>query len=74
MYIGDLPRQCAALNTVNAQCEELAVEGCLAGDKEMIYHAIINDPLTAAVCSLDEIRQMTDELFEQNKDKLPMFR
>ena len=74
MYIGDLPRQCAALNTVNAQCEELAVEGCLAGDKEMIYHAIINDPLTAAVCSLDEIRQMTDEMFEQNKDKLPMFK
>ena len=74
MYIGDLPRQCAALNTVNAQCEELAVEGCLAGDKEMIYHAIINDPLTAAVCSLDEIRQMMNEMFEQNKDKLPMFK
>ena len=73
MQIGDLPRQLAALNTVGAQCEELAVEGCLAGDKETIYHAILNDPLTAAVCSLSEIRRMTEEMFEANRDSLPQF-
>ncbi len=73
IFVGDLPRQIAALNTVNAQCEELAVEGCLAGDKEMIFHAIVNDPLTAAVCSLAEIRKLTDEMFTANKDALPMF-
>ncbi|MGN1095302.1 MAG: alpha-glucosidase/alpha-galactosidase [Eubacteriales bacterium] len=73
IYVGDLPRHIAALNTVNAECEELAVEGCIAGDKEMIYHAIINDPLTAAVCSLDEIRKMTEEMFAANKDSLPQF-
>ncbi|MGM9626075.1 MAG: alpha-glucosidase/alpha-galactosidase [Eubacteriales bacterium] len=74
VHVGDLPRQIAALNTVTAQGEELAVEGCLAGDREMIYHAIVNDPLTAAVCSLAEIRKMTDEMFEANRDALPMFR
>ena len=73
MQVGALPRQLAALNTVNAQCEELAVEGCLAGDRETIYHAILNDPLTAAVCSLSEIRRMTQEMFEANRDSLPQF-
>ncbi len=73
MQVGTLPRQLAALNTVNAQCEELAVEGCLAGDRETIYHAILNDPLTAAVCSLSEIRRMTQEMFEANRDSLPQF-
>lgn len=74
IYVGNLPRHLAALNTVNSQCEELAVEGCLAGDKDMIYHAIVNDPLTAAVCSLDEIKRMTDEMFAANRDKLPQFK
>ncbi|MGN1345916.1 MAG: alpha-glucosidase/alpha-galactosidase, partial [Eubacteriales bacterium] len=73
-HVGALPRHLAALNTVNAQCEELAVEGCLAGDREMICHAVLNDPLTAAVCSLEEIRRLTDEMFEANRDALPMFR
>ena len=72
--VGKLPRQIAALNTVTAQGEELAVEGCIAGDKEMIYHACVNDPLTAAVCSLEEIRRMVDEMFEANKDALPQFK
>ena len=74
VHIGDLPRHLAALNTVNAQCETLAVDGLMAGDREMIFHAILNDPLTAAVCSLPEIRAMTEEMFEANHDELPMFR
>lgn len=72
--VGKLPRQIAALNTVTAQGEELAVEGCLAGDKEMIYHACVNDPLTAAVCSLEEIKRMVEEMFEANKDSLLQFK
>ena len=40
----------------------------------MIYHACVNDPLTAAVCSLAEIRQMVDEMFEANRDYLPQFK
>ena len=74
VHVGNLPRHLAALNTVNAQCESLAVDGLMAGDREMIFHAILGDPLTAAVCSLAEIRAMTDEMFEANRDALPMFR
>jgi alpha-galactosidase len=73
-HIGNLPRHLAALNTVNAQCELLAVDGLMNGDRDAIFHAILNDPLTAAVCSLAEIRAMTDEMFEANREELPMFR
>ncbi len=72
-HVGNLPRHLAALNTVNAQCETLAVDGLMACDREMIFHAILNDPLTAAVCSLAEIRAMTEEMFEANLEDLPMF-
>lgn len=68
--IGALPPQIAALNTQNVMLEELAVEGALIGDKETIYHAIICDPLTSAVCSLAEIRKMTEELFAANEEAL----
>jgi alpha-galactosidase len=40
----------------------------------MVYRAICHDPLTAAVLSLAEIRQMTNELFAQHKDYLPQFK
>ena len=38
--------------------------------KEMVYEAVYMDPLSSAVCSLDEIKKMCDELFEMNKDYL----
>ena len=39
----------------------------------MIYRAICFDPLTSAVLSLREIRDMVDEMFKQNEDWLPQF-
>ena len=73
VYVGSLPRHLAALNTVNAQCEALAVDALTEKDREAVFHAVLNDPLTAAVCSLAEIRAMTDEMFEANREKLPIF-
>lgn len=74
IHVGALPPQCAALNNINIAVEEMAVEGCLSGDPTMIYHAIAYDPLTAAVLSLAEIRQMVNEMFAQNRDYLPTFK
>ena len=71
--VGKLPPQLALLAGTSAQIEELAVEGSLAGDKEMIYQAICFDPLTAAVCSLREIRDMVNEMFARNEAWLPQF-
>ena len=74
MHVGKLPPQLALLSGTSAQIEELAVAGSLAGDRDMIYQAICYDPLTAAVCSLREIRSMVDEMFEVNRDWLPQFK
>lgn len=73
MHVGKLPPQLALLSGTSAQIEEMAVEGSLAGDKEMIYQAICYDPLTASVCSLKEIRDMVNEMFRQNEEWLPQF-
>ncbi|HIS85923.1 MAG TPA: alpha-galactosidase [Candidatus Faecivicinus avistercoris] len=74
IHVGKMPPQLALLSGTSAQIEELAVAGSLAGDREMIYQAICYDPLTAAVCSLRETRDMVDEMFEANKDWLPQFK
>jgi alpha-galactosidase len=68
IHVGALPPQLALLNSVNAQCEELAVSAVLEHDREKIYQASYFDPLTASVLSLAEIREMTDKLFEAQKD------
>jgi alpha-galactosidase len=71
--VGDLPDVLAILNTQNAMCEELAIKGFFNKNKEDIFHAICMDPLTSAVLSLAQIRAMTDEMFEANKDYLQGF-
>lgn len=71
--VGDLPPQLAALNRSNIAVQELGVQGHLQRDRELIRQAMAMDPLTAAVCSLDEIWQLTDEMFNSNADWLPQF-
>jgi alpha-galactosidase len=52
----------------------MAVEGCLSGDPESVFHAIAYDPLTAAVLSLREIRDMVNEMLKKNEPYLPTFK
>jgi alpha-galactosidase len=74
VHVGALPPQCAALTNLTAQIEEMAVEGALTGDPRLIFQAICYDPLTSAVLSLAEIKQMVNQMFEQNKAYLPQFK
>ncbi|WP_170318310.1 alpha-galactosidase [Paenibacillus thalictri] len=74
IHVGPLPDQLAVLVNTSARCEELAVEGALTGDPRKIFHAICFDPLTSAVLSLAEIKEMVDKMFEVNKDWLPQFK
>ncbi len=74
MHVGPLPDHLAVLVNTSARCEELAVEGAITGDPRKIFHAICMDPLTSAVLSLAEIKQMVDEMFEANKKWLPQFK
>lgn len=70
-YFGELPEQCAALCRSNMAVFELAVQGVLNHDREAVIHAMMLDPLSAAVCSLGEIRSMAEELFAASKDYIP---
>jgi alpha-galactosidase len=72
-YIGALPEQLAALNRTNINVQELTVKAALTGDKEAVYHAILLDPLTAAVLTMDEIHSLVDEMFEAEAAYLPQF-
>ena len=58
LKVGKLPDHLAVINGVSAGGEELAVKGALNGDKRMIYHAVLMDPLTSAVLSLAETKKM----------------
>ena len=74
VHAGALPPQLAILNNINAQCEELAVEAALTGDPRKVFHAICLDPLTSAVLSLAETKEMVREMFQSNWDYLPQFK
>ena len=74
VYVGALPPQCAALTNILAQTEEMAVEAAVTGNPRLVFQAIANDPLTAAVLSLREIQQMVDQMLEQNRPHLPQFK
>ena len=74
VYVGALPPQVAALTSLSAQIEEMAVEAALTGNPRLVYQAICHDPLTAAVLSLAEIREMTQKMLDQNRDYLPQFK
>jgi len=68
--VGPLPPQLAALNHANIVVQDLAVQAVLERDREKAVHACMLDPLTAAVCSLAEIREMCGRLFEAERDLL----
>ena len=74
MHVGPMPAQLAVLNNISARCEELAVEGCIEGDRRKIFHAVLFDPLTSAVCSMAETQSMVDEMFAAGKDYLTYFK
>lgn len=71
---GPLPEHLAALCRSNMAFFELAVGAVLANDKDMARHALMVDPLSAAVCSLKEISDMFDELYEAERDFIPALR
>ena len=68
--VGELPTQLAAMNQANIVVQDLAVQAVLECDREKAVHACMLDPLTAAVCSLAQIREMCDRLFEAEKHLL----
>ena len=71
--VGNLPSQCAALNMSNVQVQRLVVEASFTGDPELVMNAVAMDPLTAAVLTLREIREMVAEMLVAEAKWLPQF-
>jgi alpha-galactosidase len=67
------PPQLAALNRTNINVQELTVEAALSGDVEAVHYAVMLDPLTAAVCTLTQIRSIVDEMLGAQARWLPQF-
>jgi alpha-galactosidase len=72
-FVGDLPTQCAALCMTNINVQTLAAEAALESDPERLVQAAAMDPLTGAVCTLGEIREMCGEMLEAQRQWLPGF-
>ncbi len=70
-YFGSLPEQVAALCRGNMAVFELVVEGVMNQSRESVIHAMMLDPLSAAVCSPGEVRKMAEELFRAEKAYVP---
>lgn len=71
---GALPPQMAALCSSNLSMFDLGTQAAIERSKELAVHALMLDPLTAAVCTPSQIRDMTMELFEAEKDYLPGYK
>jgi alpha-galactosidase len=61
-YFGALPTQLAALDNTHMAVHDLVATSVLEGSRQAAEYALMLDPLTAAVCSPAEIRQMFDEM------------
>jgi alpha-galactosidase len=71
---GALPPQMAHICASNMAMFDLAATAAIEQSREAAVHALMLDPLTAAVLTPGEIRQMTHEMFEAEKDFLPDYR
>lgn len=73
IHVGALPPAVAPLNQITVASEEMAVEAALTGDPTLVFQSVAYDPLTAAMLSLAEIKQMVNEMLAQNAAYLPQF-
>jgi alpha-galactosidase len=71
---GALPPQMAAICDSNMRMFDLGAKACIERSKEAAIHALLLDPLTSAVCTPAQIKAMTLELFDAEKEFLPGYR
>jgi alpha-galactosidase len=70
---GPLPEQLAALNRSHMAVHELVAQALIERDRQKAKYALMLDPLTAAVCSLEEIDRLFDEMWDAEKESLTAF-
>jgi alpha-galactosidase len=70
-HFGALPTQLAALDAMHTAVHDLVATAVLEQNAEAAFHALMLDPLTAAVCSPAEIRSLFDEMVTVQQPYLP---
>jgi alpha-galactosidase len=68
---GTLPSHLAAPVIAHMCFHDLVATSVIEHDREAAVHALMVDPLTSAVCSLAEIREMFDEMVAAQRPYLP---
>ena len=71
--VGNIPDNLAILVGVSSRCEELVIDAAITGDAWKVFQAVLFDPLTSAVLSMDETRQMVQEMLDKNSEFLSYF-
>ena len=70
---GALPEQLASLNRAHMAVHELVVQALLEHSKQKAKYALMIDPLTAAVCSPEEIDSLFEEMWTAEREFLQPF-
>jgi alpha-galactosidase len=70
---GKLPEQLAALNRAHMAVHELVTDALLERSRQKAKYALMLDPLTAAVCSLEEIDRLFEEMWAAEREFLLPF-
>lgn len=63
-FVGAIPPQLAALNCTNINVQSMIVEAALMKSKEPACQAVMLDPLTSSLLTLDDIKKMVNEMFD----------
>jgi alpha-galactosidase len=71
--IGRMPSHLVALMQTNINVQALTVEALLKRDRNLIYHAAMLDPHTAAELDLDQIWALVDDLLAAHGDWIPEY-
>ena len=69
--MGALPEHLAAINRNQINVQQLAMLAASECEPERVFQAMAMDPLTSAILSLDEIRELTQQLLQAHAPYLP---
>lgn len=74
LVYGDLPKQMAGICRSNMSMFDLGAQAAIEKSKDLAAHALMLDPLTAAMCTPAQIKEMTTKLFDAQKKYLKGYR
>ncbi|PSR20205.1 MAG: alpha-glucosidase/alpha-galactosidase [Sulfobacillus acidophilus] len=71
--VGRLPHVLAGLNHQAVAVQQLTVDAILEGSRDLLYQAVMMDAQAGAAMTLDQMRNMVDDLLAAQRDLVPSF-